>query len=56
MIGDSQGALYGHLCFKPGSAKATFGTGTSVLMNIGDTPIDGGNGLVTAIAWGRGER
>ncbi|ASA19755.1 glycerol kinase GlpK [Paenibacillus donghaensis] len=54
VIGDSQGALYGHLCFKPGSAKATFGTGTSVLMNVGDHPIDGGDGLVTAIAWGAG--
>ncbi|MGE6579155.1 glycerol kinase GlpK [Paenibacillus xylanexedens] len=54
VIGDSQGALYGHLCFKPGSAKATFGTGTSVLMNVGDHPIDGGDGLVTTIAWGAG--
>ncbi|AIW40702.1 glycerol kinase GlpK [Paenibacillus polymyxa] len=52
VIGDSQGALYGHLCFKPGTAKATFGTGTSVLMNVGNHPMDGGDGLVTAIAWG----
>lgn len=54
VIGDSQGALYGHLCFEQGMAKATYGTGTSVLMNIGDQPIDGGDGLVTAIAWGAG--
>jgi glycerol kinase len=52
IIGDSQGALFGQLCFKPGMAKATYGTGTSVLMNIGDKPVDSDNGLVTAIAWG----
>lgn len=52
LIGDSQGALFGHLCFEPGTAKATYGTGTSVLMNVGDKPVDGGPGLVTAIAWG----
>lgn len=54
IIGDSQGALFGHLCFEPGTAKATYGTGTSVLMNVGDEPVDGGAGLVTAIAWGAG--
>ncbi|WP_019535121.1 glycerol kinase GlpK [Paenibacillus ginsengihumi] len=54
VIGDSQGALYGQQCLERGMAKATYGTGTSVLMNVGDRPIDGGDGLVTAIAWGAG--
>ncbi|WP_042196338.1 glycerol kinase GlpK [Paenibacillus camerounensis] len=54
VIGDSQGALYGHLCLETGSAKATYGTGTSILMNTGTQPVDGGEGLVTAIAWGVG--
>ncbi|SEL72190.1 glycerol kinase [Paenibacillus sp. cl141a] len=54
VIGDSQGALYGQQCFEQGMAKATYGTGTSLLMNVGDRPIDGGDGLVTAIAWGAG--
>lgn len=54
VIGDSQGALFGHLCFEPGTAKATYGTGTSVLMNVGEKPVDGGPGLVAAIAWGAG--
>ncbi|OKP70364.1 glycerol kinase [Paenibacillus sp. P3E] len=54
VIGDSQGALYGHQCFEPGMAKATYGTGTSVMMNVGEHPVDGGEGLVTAIAWGAG--
>lgn len=52
VIGDSQGALFGQLCFKPGMAKATYGTGTSVLMNVGPKPVVSRNGLVTAIAWG----
>lgn len=52
LIGDSQGALFGHLCFEPGTAKATYGTGTSLLMNVGEQPVDGGEGLVTTIAWG----
>jgi glycerol kinase len=53
VIGDSQGALFGNQCFETGMAKATYGTGTSVLMNVGDSPIPSGNGLVSAIAWGR---
>ena len=52
VIGDSQAALFGNLCLQPGMAKATYGTGTSVLMNIGEKPVDSDKGLVTAIAWG----
>ncbi len=51
VIGDSQAALFSQLCLEPGMAKATYGTGTSVLMNVGDKPANSGNGLVTAIAW-----
>jgi glycerol kinase len=52
IIGDSQGALFGQLCFNEGMAKATYGTGTSVLMNVGTRPVASGNGLVQTIAWG----
>jgi glycerol kinase len=51
IIGDSQGALFGQKCFEPGMAKATYGTGTSVLMHTGEI-VNGTNGLVTSIAWG----
>ncbi len=54
IIGDSQAALFGNGCFQPGMAKATYGTGTSVLMNTGDKLQEAGNGLVTAVAWGKG--
>jgi glycerol kinase len=52
VIGDSQGALFGQQCFEAGMAKATYGTGSSVLMNVGSNYIESKNGLVTAIAWG----
>jgi glycerol kinase len=34
-MGDSQAALFAQRCFMPGSAKVTFGTGSSILLNIG---------------------
>lgn len=52
IIGDSQGALFGQHCFDPGMVKATYGTGSSVMMNIGDKYKEANNGLVTSIAWG----
>ncbi|VBB09687.1 glycerol kinase [Lucifera butyrica] len=52
VIGDSQGALFGQTCFEPGMVKATYGTGSSVLMNIGSQYREGAGGLVTSIAWG----
>ncbi|WP_426452486.1 glycerol kinase GlpK [Paenibacillus sp. S-38] len=54
LIGDSQAALFGNHCFEEGMAKATYGTGTSVLMNVGTAPPPAGEGLVQAIAWGQG--
>jgi glycerol kinase len=51
VMGDSQAALFAQRCFLPGSAKATFGTGTSVMLNIGQHPTLPKNGTVTALAW-----
>jgi glycerol kinase len=51
MIGDSQAAAFGEGCFEKGSAKATLGTGCSILMNIGDKPVISENGLVTTVCW-----
>mgnify|MGYP000765807679 CR=1 FL=1 len=34
--------------------KATYGTGSSLMMNIGDKPIQSSHGVVTSLAWGRG--
>jgi glycerol kinase len=56
MIGDSHAAAFGEGCFEPGSAKATLGTGCSVLMNIGDKPRSSSTGMVTTICWSTEER
>ena len=51
VLGDSHGALYGQGCLEKGMIKATYGTGSSVMMNIGDTPVMSKHGLVTSLAW-----
>ena len=51
MIGDSHAAAFGEGCFSPGTAKATLGTGCSILMNIGDKPKASGNGMITTVCW-----
>lgn len=51
MIGDSHAAAFGEGCFDKGSAKATLGTGCSILMNIGNKPVGSNNGMVTTICW-----
>lgn len=52
VLGDSHGALFGQGCLSVGTAKATYGTGSSVMMNVGMQPILSKNGLVTSLAWG----
>lgn len=51
VMGDSQAALFAERCFDPGMAKITFGTGSSILMNIGHEKKFSENGIVTALAW-----
>lgn len=52
VLGDSHGALFGQGCLTKGMIKTTFGTGSSVMMNIGETPIFSKHGVVTSLAWG----
>jgi glycerol kinase len=51
VMGDSQASLFSQRCYQPGMAKATFGTGTSVLLNIGETFRVSRKGCVSALAW-----
>jgi len=51
VMGDSQASLFAQKCFTPGMVKATFGTGTSVLLNIGGKFKPSKRGAVTALAW-----
>jgi glycerol kinase len=53
LIGDSHAALFGQNCFEPGMAKATYGTGSSMMMNIGNKPLVAPAGLVTSVGYGR---
>ncbi len=50
-IGDSHGALVGQMCFAPGMGKATYGTGSSVMVNIGLDAVDAPDGLVTSVGF-----
>lgn len=52
VLGDSHGALFGQNCRKPGQIKATYGTGSSVMLNIGEKPLFSDAGIVTSLAWG----
>lgn len=53
LMGDSHAALFGQNCFQSGMAKATYGTGSSIMMNIGKEALSPPSGLVTSIAWGQ---
>jgi glycerol kinase len=51
VMGDSQASLFAQRCYRPGTAKATFGTGTSVLLNIGGRFRVSEKSAVAALAW-----
>ena len=51
VLGDSHGALFGQGCLETGMIKATYGTGSSIMMNTGDKPIFSDAGIVTSLAW-----
>lgn len=51
VLGDSHAALFGHGCTEVGMTKATYGTGSSIMMNIGPAFTASKNGLVTSLAW-----
>lgn len=56
IAGDQQAALFGQCCFERGEAKNTYGTGCFLLMNMGETPCESRNGLITTVAVSRGGR
>src|SRR5207248_8966635 len=51
VMGDSQASLFAHRCFRPGMAKITLGTGSSVLLNLGPELRYGGDAAVSTVAW-----
>ncbi len=56
MIGDSHAAAFGEGCFSAGTAKATLGTGCSILLSTGSKRIASTTGMVTTICWSTTDR
>jgi len=55
IAGDQQSALFGQRCLRPGQTKVTYGTGSFVLMSLGEhlpSPVEG---LLTTVAGRLGE-
>ncbi|WP_028789916.1 glycerol kinase GlpK [Tetragenococcus muriaticus] len=52
MAGDQQAALFGQMAFEPGMVKNTYGTGSFIVMNIGEEPQLSDNDLLTTIGYG----
>jgi len=53
IAGDQQAALFGQACTKAGMAKNTYGTGSFVLMQTGDSRVASTAGMLTTVAWRR---
>jgi glycerol kinase len=51
IAGDQQAALFGQACLEPGMTKNTYGTGSFVLMNVGDSCPEPVEGLLTTVGW-----
>ena len=51
IAGDQQAATFGQVCFKPGMAKNTYGTGCFMLLNTGAQAVQSKNKLLTTIGW-----
>ena len=51
LVADSHAAMYGLGCTRPGTAKATYGTGTSLAAPTANVRARSGHGLATSVAW-----
>ncbi|HTI38496.1 MAG TPA: glycerol kinase GlpK [Vicinamibacterales bacterium] len=50
-LGDQQAATVGQVCFRPGEAKNTYGTGNFMLLNTGRIAVPSKAGLLTTAAY-----
>jgi glycerol kinase len=55
-LGDQQAAMAGQVCFAPGEAKNTYGTGNFLLLNTGPEIVRSANGLLTTVCLKSGSR
>jgi len=51
IAGDQQAALFGQTCFEVGESKCTYGTGSFILTNTGETVERSEAGLLSTAAW-----
>ncbi len=51
VAGDQQAALFGQACFAPGMAKNTYGTGSFILLNVGEQCPPVTEGMLTTVGW-----
>jgi glycerol kinase len=54
-LGDQQAATVGQVCFAPGEAKNTYGTGNFMLLNTGTEIVRSENGLLTTVCYQFGD-
>src|SRR6266540_4827112 len=54
-LGDQQAATVGQVCFSPGEAKNTYGTGNFMLLNTGTEIVHSQSGLLTTVAYRFGD-
>jgi glycerol kinase len=54
-LGDQQAAMVGQVCFAPGEAKNTYGTGNFLLLNTGTECVRSEQGLLTTVAYRLGD-
>ncbi len=50
-LGDQQAATVGQVCFEPGKAKNTYGTGNFLLLNTGEELVRSEHGLLTTVCY-----
>lgn len=50
-LGDQHAAMVGQVCFAPGEAKNTYGTGNFLLLNTGTELVRSDNGLLTTVCY-----
>jgi glycerol kinase len=51
VLGDQQAATVGQVCFAPGEAKNTYGTGNFLLLNTGTDIVRSRSGLLTTVCF-----
>src|SRR5206468_856371 len=54
-LGDQQAATVGQVCFAPGEAKNTYGTGNFMLLNTGEEVVRSKSGLLTTVCYRFGD-